>query len=489
LNDKNNINLSPLLAKVLKRMNLAPDKLPTDLKDWHSLLAAITNHFRDFDQERYLLERSMELSSKEMRDLYERFEVAQSLALIGYWFYDKTEERIIWSKETYNIFGLNSAESVPAFDIVMEYFHKDDRGDLQTLIDRAINDNKDYETEVRIYHKMNVEDIKWVYVKGHPEKNTDETGKLKISLSGVVMDITLRKEAENNLKQLNQQLINLSRLSGMSEIATSVLHNVGNVLNSVNVSVSFIQDIIKKSEIENLNKLSDLIIQSIKNDPDFFKHNEKGKMIPEYLSDLSKNLLIEYKEINDETINLNKNLEHIRDIVHMQNDVSGISGISEKVNLVEIVDIAIKMSCNISECYGIIIERKFDYNRDIIVNKSKLLQILVNLIRNAKDSLESDVYNTYKTITIQTKKNPDDDSIVISVQDNGVGILAENINKIFSMKYTNKPRGHGFGLHSSALAANELGGCLSVHSEGEGKGALFQLKIPEVQGAFDEKPA
>ncbi|HEX5747505.1 MAG TPA: ATP-binding protein [Archangium sp.] len=68
----------------------------------------------------------------------------------------------------------------------------------------------------------------------------------------------------------------------------------------------------------------------------------------------------------------------------------------------------------------------------------------------------------------------------IQVHDNGMGIAPEMLTRIFQYGFTTREEGHGFGLHSSALAAQELGGSLTVHSEGPGHGATFTLELPYV---------
>ena len=66
----------------------------------------------------------------------------------------------------------------------------------------------------------------------------------------------------------------------------------------------------------------------------------------------------------------------------------------------------------------------------------------------------------------------------ISYIDNGIGIPADNLTRIFGHGFTTRKEGHGFGLHSGALAAKELGGALTVESDGPGKGATFTLEFP-----------
>jgi signal transduction histidine kinase len=112
----------------------------------------------------------------------------------------------------------------------------------------------------------------------------------------------------------------------------------------------------------------------------------------------------------------------------------------------------------------------------ILVDKHKVLQILVNLIRNAKYALD-DRGHSDKRMVLQIGQNGNN-MVKISVIDNGVGIAPENLTRIFEHGFTTRKEGHGFGLHNGALAARELGGALIAHSDGTGKGATFTLELP-----------
>lgn len=278
-------------------------------------------------------------------------------------------------------------------------------------------------------------------------------------------------------EQTNKKMTMLSRQAGMSEIATSVLHNVGNILNSINISIASILKLTTHKHIKNLVKACKMIHDNLTKQPDYLVNDDKGKLIPDYLVNLSDVLATDYTEIKNETNNLMKHIEHVKDIVVMQKDISGIYGIQQNVFLPEALDFALEMSCVAPETHGIKIVRNYNDAAFIIIDKTKLLQIIVNLIRNAKDSLQLMENKTQKTITLSIKKS--NSMIKIIVQDNGVGIPKEIIKKIFTMGFTTKLDGHGFGLHSSAIVAKELGGNLMADSLGAGKGATFTLILPE----------
>lgn len=112
----------------------------------------------------------------------------------------------------------------------------------------------------------------------------------------------------------------------------------------------------------------------------------------------------------------------------------------------------------------------------VTIDKHRVLQILINLIRNAKHAMDA-TGREDKMLVLRTAPSVAG-RVQIIVQDNGVGISSENLMKIFHHGFTTKKDGHGFGLHSSINAAREMHGDLRVHSNGLGAGAVFTLELP-----------
>jgi two-component system, NtrC family, sensor kinase len=111
------------------------------------------------------------------------------------------------------------------------------------------------------------------------------------------------------------------------------------------------------------------------------------------------------------------------------------------------------------------------------LDKQKVLQIIVNLVKNAKEAFHDDSAQTARHVIVRTSLR-DEKTLQIRIADNGIGIAAEDLTRIFSHGFTTKSTGHGFGLHSCANAANEMGGALTVASDGPQKGASFTLELP-----------
>jgi PAS domain S-box-containing protein len=291
-----------------------------------------------------------------------------------------------------------------------------------------------------------------------------------------ISNITQRKESQAQLKATQEKLIETAHRAGMAEVATDVLHNVGNVLNSVNISTTLITEKITYSELENLRKVVNLINDNSDNLGTFLTEDAKGKHIPAYLTEISKYLQDEQADIINRLRVLADNVEHIREIVSTQQSYAKAVGVEVQVSLAELVEDAIQINSAGLERHGTQLTRDFEELPDIHVDKQKVLQILVNLISNAKYAL-SDSDKEKKLLTVRIRKHGEC-NVRVEVADNGVGVPKENLTRIFSHGYTTKQYGHGFGLHSSALAAKGLGGSLSVQSDGIGNGATFTLGLP-----------
>jgi PAS domain S-box-containing protein len=296
------------------------------------------------------------------------------------------------------------------------------------------------------------------------------------ALLSSIIDITARKEAETEQERLQQQLIDSSRQAGMAELATGVLHNVGNVLNSVNVSARLLSDQLKQSAITHLAKASALLQDHASDLGAFLSTHAQGKHFPRFFRQLTHKLEAERVAGLEEVEALMRNVEHIKEIVSLQQSYARVSGIRERLDLLTLFEDALK-TLDVS-----VLQANFAVVREVaavppvLTDKHKVLQILVNLISNAKHALLM-AHPMQPRLTLRIGQ-PTPACVAVEVSDNGVGIEREHLTRIFEHGFTTKPDGHGFGLHSSALAAKELGGTLTASSEGPGCGATFRLELP-----------
>ncbi len=305
----------------------------------------------------------------------------------------------------------------------------------------------------------------WALTSKMPLHN--EAGEI-IGTFGISKDITAMKVAKAKLDLVHKQLLATSRQAGMAEVATSVLHNVSNVHNSINVSSALIQSKIQNSKMPNLTKAVALMQVPENSLADFFANDPKGKQLPAYLSNLAAHLVQEQNEILKEFKSLMNHLEHVKEVVALQQNYARISGVTE------LMEDAVRINIGAMDRHKIELKRDYSEVPPTLIEKHKVLQVLVNIIRNAKYACDDSGRQDKLTLSVAQK----DGHITMSVSDNGIGIPAENLTRIFNHGFTTRKDGHGFGLHSGALAAKEIGGSLTVISAGLGHGAAFTLELP-----------
>ncbi|URM30044.1 histidine kinase [Pseudomonas frederiksbergensis] len=284
------------------------------------------------------------------------------------------------------------------------------------------------------------------------------------------------EERTRELKDTQSELLDTARQAGMAEIATNVLHNVGNVLNSVNISADLVTRKLRSSKAQGLGKAMQLINAHQDDLGAFLTQDEKGKLLPGYLNQLVDAIALEQQGMTDELAQLSKSVDHIKDIVATQQSYAGANSLMEPLHISELLEDALRMNAGALTRHHVTVVKEYGDVPQVMGDKHRLLLILINLISNAKYAM-TDLSNRPRQMTLGVKV-VEDTILQISVKDDGEGIEPENMTRIFAHGFTTRKEGHGFGLHSCALAAIEMNGHLTAHSDGPGKGALFTLQIP-----------
>jgi signal transduction histidine kinase len=303
----------------------------------------------------------------------------------------------------------------------------------------------------------------------------------------LIEQVNAKERALTELAGAQERLIDLSRQSGRAEVAIGVLHNVGNVLNSVNVSAGLMAGKIRESRVENLAALVNMLHEHQGQLDKYLANDPKGSRVLPYLSKLSGHLTHERQSLLSEVELLTGNLEHIKEIVATQQSHARVSGLNEEISLEALIDDAFRMVDPSFERHEIEVRRDFAGLPLLLADKHRILQILLNLLTNAKQSVKEHS-GPDRAIYVRTRRLGED-VVTVEIQDTGVGLAPENLTKIFAQGFTTRRDGHGFGLHSGALAARQMGGTLRAASEGIGCGATFTLELPINQGKVQEKSA
>lgn len=278
------------------------------------------------------------------------------------------------------------------------------------------------------------------------------------------------------LEQARSALVETARTAGMSEIATGILHNVGNVLNSVNISASLVSQRVDGLCIDDLERLSEVLTENKDDLPRFLAEDPRGQHIQPFLSALVVQLGEEQRTIRTEVDSLSDGIDHICELIKSQQSLAKGTKLVEPTNLSERVDEALRITQRVQGVDPeLVVVRRYDDLPNINLDKHKLLEILVNLVQNARQAMYS--VNGPRELVLEIRSKSED-QVFIAVQDSGIGIDQDDLTRVFNMGFTTREEGHGFGLHSSVNAASEMGGKLYATSEGKGRGARFVLELP-----------
>jgi signal transduction histidine kinase len=295
---------------------------------------------------------------------------------------------------------------------------------------------------------------------------------------GITLDISERVHAEQRERLLQKQLRETSHQSGMAEVATGVLHNVGNVLNSLGVSGSTAQARLRASQYDRVERVAAMLDAHRDALGDFLANDPQGQRLPEYLRLLGMQLKKDAAGLQGEIEAINGHVQYLREIVQAQQTFARVGGAEEAVSVRELVEAALTLKSQ--DLKGAEITRDIAEMPEVWTDRYKVLQIIVNFIANACDAMAA---NEPGTRRIAIRAQLLHDQLEFAVEDSGVGIPAELLPRVWEFGFTTKTHGHGFGLHSSAVAAQQLGGTIAADSAGPGRGARFSVKIPVRAGS------
>jgi signal transduction histidine kinase len=304
--------------------------------------------------------------------------------------------------------------------------------------------------------------------------------RLAQALSEQVADRTRDLELANQqMRQAQDTLVTTARQAGMAEIANNVLHNVGNVLNSVNVSAALIGSKLRDSKSAGLDKAVSLMSEHAADLGRFITLDERGKALPGYLKKLAAALAQEKQAVTGELDSLTKSIDHIKEIVATQQSYSGVSSVIEQVQVKDLLEDALRMNAGSIAHHQINIVKEFADVPPVPLDRHLMLQILINLIGNAKHAINAGCQKPSQIkLKLDIAVSTDNPRLRIRVEDNGEGIAPENLTRLFAHGFTTRKNGHGFGLHSCALAVKEMKGSITAFSDGLGLGAAFVIELP-----------
>jgi NO-binding membrane sensor protein with MHYT domain/signal transduction histidine kinase len=404
--------------------------------------------------------------------------LATEAAGIACWEYDLAQRRIMWTENeiaSLKAAGLDPREHPGA---LLANFHPEDVVALKAAVRAAFNGQRE---ACAVRMRVSAPNGATIHLQAHARLFRDDDGRLR-RLVGVSWDVTEQVRQEERRLALQLQLQEASRHAGMAEIATGVLHSVGNVLNSLGVSAALLQARLRESRVGNVERAAKLIGAQGSGLGEFFDSDPRGRELPGYLRQLGEHLVAENRTQCDEAQAVVTHVEHIGKIIAAQQTYARRGGSIEEIDVAELIDHALIM--HFSASTELTVRREHRGVGRVMVDRHKLLQIMGNLLSNARHALRDKIHGP-REVMVRLRALPEG-FFAIEVQDTGSGISAESMQRLFEFGFTTKKDGHGFGLHASAILAKEMGGELTARSGGVNRGACFTVRLPVA--AADAEP-
>jgi PAS domain S-box-containing protein len=415
--------------------------------------------------ERKLVENALRESDAKFRDL------AENVTDV-FWIRSPDMQRVQYVSPGFErIWGRPMVDHYGKPEKWVDFIHPEDRDQVVNIFAGLAGEQRSVDVQYRILRPDG--EIRWIRSRGYQVRDANDR---VLRITGIVNDITEQRLGQAALDTAQRELREASRRAGMAEIATNVLHNVGNILNSVTVSAGLVRSALHKSRSQGLVRAVELIKANAGGLGSFLTHDEKGRMLPGYLDGITQALLQEQQGMVDELENLTRSVDHIREVVTTQQTHAGRAPVLVPAAIWELAEDALRINGEALSRDQVTVVREFAPVPQALLDRGRVLQILVNLVANARDALAALPGSSRRlTVRIATVAG---NRLQVSVQDEGEGISPENLLRIFSHGFTTRAHGHGFGLHSCALAAAQMRGTLTAASDGLGHGATFTLELP-----------
>jgi signal transduction histidine kinase len=261
----------------------------------------------------------------------------------------------------------------------------------------------------------------------------------------------------------------------MAEVASNVLHDVGNALTSIVVDTTLMRDTLATSRVGRLRQATALLEDNRAHLADFLTRDARGHHLVDYFLQLARELEQEQASLATSLETMDSHVSRVRSIVESQQAHATSTLLWEECDLGELMEEALRLQQGALLQAQVTVSREVQALPPVKTDKHKVLTILINLLSNARQALE-DFPQPAPHLSLRLAQ--EDGWVRLQVMDTGVGIAPDIRPHLFTQGFSTRPHGHGLGLHASALAAQLMGGRLSLDSEGPGRGTTATLLIP-----------
>ncbi|MCP4344280.1 MAG: PAS domain S-box protein [Desulfobacterales bacterium] len=277
-----------------------------------------------------------------------------------------------------------------------------------------------------------------------------------------------------SLEQTREQLASNAHQAGMAEIAVSVLHNIGNTVTPVNTRLSRLESNSGSREIESIGKIYDLL----KNEQTAPEIREQREKLLSYISTIIEIMKNKNRGFKTDLRVIRKGMDHIMEIIAIQQKYAGLQGFESLVSINDLMIDAVEMLTDSIEKRSVKLEFSLDKLPCLHLDRNKMIQIFINIIKNAYESIDMAHPGNIKQIHLSTSLKKEGKYVQAVVADTGAGISPDLTKDVFRFNFSTKGRGSGFGLHDSANYIKARGGAIELISQGPEHGAQLVIRLP-----------
>jgi len=415
-----------------------------------------------FDDQNHLIEfqsvgrdiTNLRMAETALKETMKNLSMAQEMAHIGSWSWNIITEEVLWSDETYRLFGFEPKEIDVTLNIYITTVHPDDLENVQQDIKAALDGTKSYESEHRIIRKDGETRIH--HTQGEVERDIHGN---PLILAGIVQDITEQKRAKEEKKQLEAQLRHAQKMETMGTLVAGVAHEINNPVNKIIFDIPLLQKIWR----DVLPDLKELAERSPGKKYGGLNYEFLENNLPQLLSDM------------DLAANrVAKTVGNLKDFARRSSIVD-----RRPIRINDAVENAIRLIQTTLRTTGTALKIDLGNNIPLIEGDlSNIEQSIINIMINAIQAID----NAHGRIEITTGFQKKDRHVFISISDNGKGIDPPMSDKIFDPFVSTKQNNGGIGLGLS-ITYNIIeahGGNITFESN-EGKGTTFLLTFPSIE--------
>ena len=279
------------------------------------------------------------------------------------------------------------------------------------------------------------------------------------------------------IAESRRALLDAAHKSGMADVASEVLHNVGNAVNSANASLEKLEENAAGVKLDGLQKANSLLQSQSECAAEFFARDPRGAKLIDYFGKITESLQHESGENRQILGRLRETICHIQRIIALQQANARPSDFVQEVEVKELIAEALEMNRALIEASSIEIDMRVMDLPELSLCKSKMSQVLVNLIKNAVEAMTGHPGQRRLSVVVGVVEG---NGLGIEIGDTGVGIKETDRPSLFTQGFTTKAEGNGIGLHFCANALHSMGGRIMIHSDGPGWGTVVRLWLPGV---------